>query len=129
MSVNLMTCGWADRYVEDKYGDWRVKGQTNGMEDWCQHEEDKPNEDQEEEENRECSSPCTVVNIIIRHRKRNEDQTFFALLDTGARTSMGTLAAAKKAGLTIEKDTSTQPIPNNKQTNKQTNKQIFAEQY
>jgi hypothetical protein len=114
-----------DRYLEDEHGDWRVVGQTNEMEDWFQHEEEEPNEDQEEEENRECSSPCTVVNIIIRHQKRNEDQTFLALFDTGARTSMGTLAAAKKAGLTIEKDstrhryrTAAGVFTTNKQTNK-----------
>jgi hypothetical protein len=113
--------------VEDEQGNWSVVGNINELEDWFQH--DEPDDDGENEsdngEEIQGSSPCTVVNIIIRHQKRNEDQTFLALLDTGARTSMGTLAAAKKAGLTIEKDSTSRQyrtaagmFTTNKQTNK-----------
>ena len=88
--------------MEDEKGDWKVKE----LGDWFQHiedDDDQSNNDDEEEETQR-SSPTMVVNIIIRHRKRNKDQTFLALLDTGARKSMAMLATAKKAGLTVVND-------------------------
>jgi hypothetical protein len=93
-------------YVEDEQGNWSVKEKINGMEEWFQHEEEESEDDNKHfnKKTREHSLPCTVVNIVIQHRKRNEDQMFLALLDTGARKSLGTIAAVKKAGLTIEKD-------------------------
>jgi len=88
-------------YVEDEQGNWSVKEKINGMEEWFQHEEEESDDDNKninKEEKREHSLPCTVVNIVIRHRKRNEDQTFLALLDTGARKSLGTIASKEQGG-------------------------------
>jgi len=65
----MSTCQWADWYMEDEKGDWKVKE----LDDWFQHidDDDDQSDNDDEEEETQRLSPTTVITIVRRHRMKN----------------------------------------------------------
>ena len=68
-------------------------------------------EDKEEDDDSESDddsdyedAPTTVIHICIKNKRTKQDETFKALLDTGASNCLGTKAALQRAGLIQQLD-------------------------
>ena len=88
----------------DEEADEEVKQDDEG-------EDNYEGSESESEEEKELDDVNSEVIMVIRNRKTQRDETFRMLLDSGTSGCLGTLAAAKRAGLHIH--TAEKPLRHN----------------